>query len=100
MYLYPYIIPVLIPVAALSIRAFATQDMHNIRFLLRDTQPSSEAKEDMAKFHRRIKNKKARGLKTPVDAYPGIKTFFFFFFFPIICFFNRSMSFFVVVSWS
>lgn len=80
LYLYPYLLlyPVPLPVAALSNRAFATQDMHNIRFLLRDTQPSSEAKEDMSKFHKRIKHKKARGLKTPVDAYPGMIFFFFF----------------------
>lgn len=47
------------------------QDMHNIRFILRDTQPASEAREDMSKLHRRIARKKARGLKSPVDAYPG-----------------------------
>lgn len=46
------------------------EDMHNIRFLLRDTQPASEAKEDTVRFHKRIA-KKNRGLKNPVDAYPG-----------------------------
>lgn len=45
--------------------------MHNIRFLLRDTQPASEAREDMAKFHRRLRKKKGQGVKSPVDAYPG-----------------------------
>lgn len=47
------------------------EDMHNIRFLLRDTQPATEAKQDNVQFHRRIVKKRGRGLKNPVDAYPG-----------------------------
>ena len=42
-----------------------------MRFLLRDTKPASEAREDTVKFIRRMKRKKAKGLKQPVDAYPG-----------------------------
>lgn len=45
--------------------------MHNIRFMLRDTQPAAEAKKDTVRFHRRISRKKKSGLKQPVDAYPG-----------------------------
>ncbi|CAN0464708.1 unnamed protein product, partial [Ectocarpus sp. 12 AP-2014] len=52
------------------------EDMHNIRFLLRDTQPASEAKKDAVQFHRRIAKKRGRGLKNPVDAYPGELLFF------------------------
>lgn len=47
------------------------EDMHNIRFLLRDSQPASEAKKDVIQFHKRIAKKRSRGLKNPVDAYPG-----------------------------
>lgn len=47
------------------------EDMHNIRFLLRDTQPASEAKEDLVRFRKRMKKKREKGLKNPVDAYPG-----------------------------
>ncbi|CAM9245435.1 unnamed protein product [Scytosiphon promiscuus] len=52
------------------------EDMHNIRFLLRDSQPASEAKKDVIQFHRRIAKKRSRGLKNPVDAYPGDLLFF------------------------
>ncbi|CAM9692279.1 unnamed protein product, partial [Hapterophycus canaliculatus] len=48
------------------------EDMHNIRFLLRDSQPASEAKRDVLQFHKRIAKKRSRGLKNPVDAYPGV----------------------------
>lgn len=48
-----------------------TQDMHNIRFLLRDTSSAAESKRDMAKFFRRISKKRSRGMKNPIRSYPG-----------------------------
>ncbi|CAM9980398.1 unnamed protein product [Pylaiella littoralis] len=53
------------------------EDMHNIRFLLRDTQPASEAKEDSARFHKMMRKRRGKELKNPVDAYPGDLLFFF-----------------------
>lgn len=47
------------------------EDMRNIRFLLRDTQPPAEAKKDSVRFRKRMAKKRERGLKNPVDAYPG-----------------------------
>lgn len=48
------------------------EDMRSIRFLLRDTQSASEAKEDADRFRKRAAKKRGRQLKNPIDAYPGM----------------------------
>lgn len=46
--------------------------MRNMRFILRDAKPAAEARADSSKFAKRLKKKFNKGLKQPVDAYPGM----------------------------
>lgn len=46
--------------------------MRNMRFILRDAKPAAEARADSSKFAKRLKKKMNKGVKQPVDAYPGV----------------------------